>query len=283
MVLFADDTSVIITDTNKLDFNVNIKQTFQDINTWFNANLLAPNFNKTQYLEFRTKNYYDVTTQINYDQKCRTNAKEITFRGLIIDNTLSWKQHIEQVINKMSTACYALRNIKHIVPLDTLKVIYFVHIRSIISYGIILGGSSSYANKVFILQKKIIRIITNTRPRDSCSEVFKNMEIMTLYSQYIYSLILYTVNTKYLFSTNNKIHKYSTRFNNNLHLPIANLSKFNKGAYMSGVKVLNHLPQYIKTLANDQKCFKSTLKRFLCHHSFYSMKEYYEYKEDRRT
>jgi hypothetical protein len=126
-------------------------------------------------------------------------------------------------------------------------------------------------------------IIMNTRPRDSCREVLKNMEIMTLYSQYIYSLILYTLNNKYLFKTNNEIHKYRTRYNNNLHLPIANLSKFNKGVYISGVKVFNHLPQYITTLANDQKCFKSTLKRFLYHHSFYSMDEYYEYKDDRRV
>ena len=43
-----------------------------------------------------------------------------------------------------------------------------------------------------------------------------------------------------------------------------------------------HLPQYIKALTNDHKYFKSTLKRFLYHHSFYSMNEYYEYKEDRR-
>jgi hypothetical protein len=86
----------------------------------------------------------------------------------------------------MSTACYALRNIKHIVPLDTLKVIYFDYIHSIISHGIIFGGSSSCAKKVFMLQKEI-RIITNTRPRDSFREVFKNMEIMTLYFPYIYS------------------------------------------------------------------------------------------------
>jgi len=114
---------------------------------------------------------------------------------------------------------------------------------------------------VFILQKKIIRIIMNTKSRDSCREVFKNMKIMTLYSQYIYSLILYTVNNKYLFNTNKEIHKYRKRYNNNLHLPIVNLSKFNKGAYISGVKVCNHLPQYIKALANGEKCFKSTLKR----------------------
>ena len=55
---------------------------------------------------------------------------------------------------------------------------------------------------------------------------------MMLYSQYIYSLVLYTINNKYLFDTNNKIHEYKTRNNNNVHSPIAHLSKFNKGAYI---------------------------------------------------
>jgi len=49
-VLFADDTSIIITDTNRRDFNVNSNQTFQDINTWYKVNLLTLNLNKTQYL-----------------------------------------------------------------------------------------------------------------------------------------------------------------------------------------------------------------------------------------
>jgi hypothetical protein len=57
MVLYADDTSIIITDTNKLNFEINLKQTFRYINVWFNANLLTLNFQKTQYLEFRCMNY----------------------------------------------------------------------------------------------------------------------------------------------------------------------------------------------------------------------------------
>jgi hypothetical protein len=118
------------------------------------VNLLTLNFNKTQYLEFRTKNCYNVNIQIDYDEKRVTNATDIKFLGLIIDDTLSRKQHIEQLISKMSTACYALRNIKHILPLDTLKVIYFAHVHSIISYGIIFWGSSSYANKVFFTTKE---------------------------------------------------------------------------------------------------------------------------------
>jgi len=87
------------------------------------------------------------------------------------------------------------------------------------------------------------------------------------------------INNKHLFDTNKEINKYKTWNNNNLHLPLANLSKFNKGAYISGIKDFNHLPQYIKAFINNQTYFKSTLRRFLYHHSFYSMNEY---KEDRR-
>jgi hypothetical protein len=60
MVLFADDTSIIVTDINKLNFEINFKQTFKHINMWFTSNLLALNSDKTQYMEFRPMNYYNV-------------------------------------------------------------------------------------------------------------------------------------------------------------------------------------------------------------------------------
>jgi len=120
----------------------------------------------------------------------------------------------------MSSASYALRQVKYSLPIDTLKIIYYAHVRCITSYGVIFWGNSPSAKKVFKLpkkKKKIIRIITNTGPRDSCKEIFKNMQIMTLYSQYMYSIILFVVNNKYIFTTNNEIHKHNTRNNNNLH------------------------------------------------------------------
>jgi hypothetical protein len=100
MVLFADDTSIIITDINKLNFEINLKQTFKYINTWFTSNLLALNFDKTQYMEFRPMNYYNVTTKVNYEQISLTNVTETKFLGLIIDDTLTWKQHIEYLKKK---------------------------------------------------------------------------------------------------------------------------------------------------------------------------------------
>jgi len=246
----------------------------------FNSNLLTFNFTKTHYIEFRTKNYYQVKTKVKYEHKSISNSSETKFLGLIIDETLSWNQHVDYIATKLNSACYTLRNLKHIVPQSILRTIYYAYIRSILSYGIIFWGRSSNVNKLFILQKKMIRIITNNGVRESCREAFKEMEIMTLYSQYFFSLILFTVNNKHLFIANKEIHDYKTRSCANLHLPSVNITKFYKGPLCFGFQS-NRLLNRIKVFANVMKCFKLSLKIFLYHHSFYSIDEYYEYNEDK--
>jgi hypothetical protein len=116
---------------------------------------------------------YSTETNINYNLTVISKVTETKFLGLIIEDTLPWKQHIDIVVNKMSSVCYALRNIKYLVSFETLRQIYYAHVHSIMSYGIIFWGGSSNAKKMFILQKKILRIITNTKPRDSCQEIIK--------------------------------------------------------------------------------------------------------------
>jgi hypothetical protein len=114
------------------------------------------------------------------------------------------------------------------------------------------------------------------QPRDFCTEIFMKLEIMTLYSQYTYFLLLYTVNNKHLFNLNNEIHKYNTRLHSNFDVPIVHITKLYKGAYISGIKVFNHLRQVIKNLANNEKSFKLILKRVLYQHPFYSISEYFQ-------
>lgn len=99
---------------------------------------------------------------------------------------------------------------------------------------------------------------------------------MTIYAQYIYSLVLYTINNKHVFNPNKGIHEHKTRALNNLHLPVINVTKYSKGAYIAGIRAYNHLPQAIKTLDTDLESFKIALKMFLYYHSFYSLKEYYQ-------
>jgi hypothetical protein len=94
---------------------------------------------------------------------------------------------------------------------------------------------------------------------------------MTIYDQYIYSLVLYIINNKHIFNFNKEVHTYKTRALKNLHLPTINVAKYSKGAYIAGIKVFSHLPLSIKVPATDITSFKTALKRFLYHHSFYSM------------
>jgi hypothetical protein len=77
---------------------------------------------------------------------------------------------------------------------------------------------------------------------------------------------------------NSEIHNIDTRQNNNLYPPITSLTEVQKGAYYSGIKIYNHLPTTIKELSNEQKPFRSALKRFLYINSFYSMEVYFNYK-----
>ena len=154
MVLFADDTSILIANSNKLDFNENIKKTLQEVNAWFKNNMLTLNFNETRFLEFRTTHSYSATTQNNYDLSGITNANKARFLGLILGNNLSWKQHIDKIVSKMCWTCYDIRNIKILVSQDTLKVTYFAHIHSILSFW----GNTYHSKKVFTIQKKIIRL-----------------------------------------------------------------------------------------------------------------------------
>ena len=124
MALFADDTSLLITGFNKFDFDININQSLHSIISWFNSNSVTLNFNTTHYVAFRTKNYYQVETTVKYEHKDISSSTEPKGLGLIIGETLSWNQHIDQTATKLCSACYALRNLKHIVPQSTLKTVY---------------------------------------------------------------------------------------------------------------------------------------------------------------
>jgi hypothetical protein len=55
VVLFADDTSVIKTKSNRERFQTTLNKNLSNINSWFKANFLSLNFNKTYYLQFLTK------------------------------------------------------------------------------------------------------------------------------------------------------------------------------------------------------------------------------------
>ena len=96
---------------------------------------------------------------------------------------------------------------------------------------------------------------------------------MPFTSQYVLSLLMFVVQNKNLFLTNNENHNIDTRQRNNLHLPQADLTIYQKGAYYLGIKFFNNLPLEIKIVNGNQKKFKIALKELLNTYSFYTVEE----------
>jgi hypothetical protein len=114
-----------------------------------------------------------------------------------------------------------------------------------------------------VLYQMLGRIITNCRSRDSCRKLFKKLKILPLPSQYVFSLLLFVLKKREQFKFNSEIHSINTRYNNNFHYPICNLTVFQKGTCYFGIRVFNNLPSSIKDLAHDTKPFRFALKRFI--------------------
>jgi len=159
---------------------------------------------------------------------------------------------------------------------DVLRTIYFSYVHSVISYGIIFWGNSHFSTNIFKIQKRIIRTLTNTGRHDTCRPLFKQLQILPLPSQYIFSLLLFVNKNRDLFLSNSEIHKINTRYNQNLHLPSTNLTLVQRGVLYSGSKIYNCLPLSIKPHANNAKCFKVARKRYLIEQVFYSLDEYFQ-------
>jgi len=153
-ILFADDTSIIISNTSPEEFKSNISLVLIETSNWFQSNLLTLNCDKTHFLQFLTKKHKDIKMQTISSNTIITNINSTKFLGLIIDSTLSWKDHITGLTSKLNKACYAIRAIKPFMSLDVMKMIYYSYVHSVISYGIVFWGNSHLGDNIFKIQKK---------------------------------------------------------------------------------------------------------------------------------
>jgi hypothetical protein len=63
----------------------------------------------------------------------------VNFCVITVDNTLSWKQHIDTIIPKLNQACYIIRRCKLYLSHAALKMVYYAFFHSVMSYGLFLG------------------------------------------------------------------------------------------------------------------------------------------------
>jgi hypothetical protein len=253
---------------------------FNCVNQWFKINLLSINADKTHYIQFKTKNKPNCDVNIVCNGNPITALSKIKFLGIYIQDSTNWNYHINYIIPKLSSACYAMRSIKTVMSLNTLKTIYYSSFNAILSYGLIFWGNSPHTIKVFRLQKRIIRIMLGYKQRVLCRELFKRLNILPLASQYTLLLMIFVIQNKNLFTLNSDHYEISTRQLNNFYQPMTTFTIYQKGILHMGIKIFNSLPQSIKDVSNNARQFENCLKRFLHTHSFYFIEEYFLHKSN---
>jgi hypothetical protein len=120
------------------------------------VNKLTLNFNKTHFIQFAAKTKISHNFITNFDNKSINGIFCTKFLGIMVDGALLWQNHTEILMKKLSKACYVIRNMEHYLSISAIKVIYYSSFHSIMSYGIIFWGNSSYSHAIFLLQKKLL-------------------------------------------------------------------------------------------------------------------------------
>ena len=148
---------------------------------------------------------------------------------------------------------------------ETLNMVYCATFCLVMNCGLIFWGNSSHRAKIFKIPENTNRIITGCRSRDSCRDLFKNLKILPLLSQYILSLLLFVFNSENKFRLNYDVCHINTRQKCNFHQPSSNWSLDQQGVY-SNYLTVSHKVSNLQVIKPKQ--FKSALKNYLYAYSF---------------
>ena len=127
--MFADDTNI----TEQA-----INSELNNLYSWLKANKLSLSIAKTEFMvistrqKFLAENCSDINIQLDGHPICR--VEHATSLGLIIDNQLSWSNHIKELCRKIYSAIGALRRIRSLIPQSTEVQIYNALIQPYFDY-----------------------------------------------------------------------------------------------------------------------------------------------------
>ena len=230
---------------------------------------------KTKYILFRAKNRrvppnLDSISIQNTSLQC---VQSLSFLGVTIDEYLSWKAHITNVALKVSRGVGILSKLKYIIPQNVLMLLYNSIILPHLSYCNIVWGNSylSHLNKIKLLQKKAIRIITYLEYNCPSNPLFINMKVLPIHQLITLNTLIFMYNFhighlpqifKSLFVINSSVHSHNTRQRILLHKPPVRTTHALNSFKNVGISKWNNLSPDIRsstTLTRFKKLCKTEL------------------------
>ena len=218
-VLFADDTNIFVSGVTCQEAYTKANKLLKSLTQYMIANKLHINMTKCSYILFKPKNKADEEPSpdlhLTINNTIIKKVKYAKFLGVIIDEKLSWDQHISDLKRKLYYSLSTINRIKQNIPENLYKDIYYTLFESSLTYCLsVWGGVSNFKlDQVHKIQKKMIRILFGDS--EAFNDKFRTCARSRALDEQILGASFYTKeHTKPLFKKHNilTIHNLYTYF-----------------------------------------------------------------------
>lgn len=274
-VIYADDTSVLVTGESEPELNGLVGSVVRAMTAWCRQNGLTLNITKSVVLQFYPKNR-TISSSILVRSEGRTvrSVPCTGFLGVMLDQKLTWSEHIGKLVTKLSGYLFLVRNIRRTVTADVLRLLYFGLVQSSIAYGLIHWGLAHEATRIFVIQKKLIRCMYGLARGTHCRPYFRSARILTVPSLYIYLCCVF-IKVNHRVGRREHVHDHDVRSKGNLIMPFSRLVIGQQNPYYIGIKYLNQLNKLDGKFDDlTLNSFKHKLSNFLIDKCYYTVDEF---------
>ena len=219
---------------------------------WLKLNKLSLNLKKTHFIIFRRRR---VKIKVNEEltiNDVKIEMKDNTkFLGVMIDNCLSFKEHIHYIRGKVARGLGLLYKCRRLVNHSTLLTLYNSFIYPYFNYCISAWGNTFelYLHPLIMLQKRAVRLINGVRRRTHTDPLFKKCRILKLQQIYVYTVqsFMYKFNNNMLpeiftdlFQRNRNVHSRNTRNGYLFRPPLIRTEPGIRTVRVTGVRIFNY-------------------------------------------
>ena len=187
------------------------------------ANSLALNIQKTKYIQFSGKDVrnngcvkiHRIDCRHNINCSCATieQVPNIKYLGVIMDEKMCWRPHIDSVSRKVRFGLFMLSNLRNVASTRLLKLVYFAFIQTHLQYCLPAFGNcfDSAIVPLITLQKYCIRRIARVPRLTPSAPIFQQLGILPLRTLFCYSAACFFHCNRHVFHFN---FSHSNRINN---------------------------------------------------------------------
>ena len=176
--MFAENTNI---DCKLIDLEKGLNTELRSLNQWLISNKLSLNVAKTEFMVIgsnqRLHSFSDDQINIEIYAKLIIKDKEAKSLGVIIDEHLSWSDHIDALSKKISSAIGALKRIRPFISEYTALQIYQALILPHFDYCSSVWGDCNLtlSDKLQNLQNRAARAITRSNYDTSTSSLLNRL------------------------------------------------------------------------------------------------------------